>query len=764
MPVPLLAIAVLCVSACTDARPAESAGVPPADSVAFAPSDPTLRSAVEFINAGHPYSATRLLVPVLADSARRTPGALYVAAAAAAAWGGWSEVERLVGAVPWADSLFGGAARVLATRAALGQRRDSLALQRARLAVATAPNDAERGRRLVYLGRAFDRLETRDSAEYAYARAADLVPSIADWLRLRAAGVTADSTRRAGFFASVASPVARARIPWTDATARERSGDPAGAARDYAALGALPTAFRLRLLAASADSAARAAVRTELVSFVRSRAGSADARAAVEVLDQAFPTLTPAEELQVARSAGRAGPVARALAGFQRASSGGVALSDSDRFAWAAALDRAGQEREAAAAYARVRGPVPLAAAAAYGRGRALLQAGDRAASMRALREVATRFPRDTAAANALSLLADLNTDDAHDPEARALYLRVAREFPSTRMAGRARFRAAMIALAAGSARVAAQELDTLRARNAESEEVLAAGYWAGRAWAQAGDSAKARDRWRAVSTAEPLSYYASASARRLGEKAWSPPQAAAPIAHLPAVDSAMARAALLEGLGLDLEARFEYDKLARDATADTSRALPTAQAFLAAGQPSRAIALAWQAIGKGLSRDANAYRLAYPVLERELIARESKARGVDPAFVAAVIRQESSFNPGATSPAGARGLMQVMPSVGASMARARGFAPWDAVLLYQPDVSVELGTAHLAGFLKQFGAPERALAAYNAGNSRVAAWSKKPGTDDPELFVERIPFVETRDYVRIVSRNREMYRDLYDW
>jgi soluble lytic murein transglycosylase len=57
-----------------------------------------------------------------------------------------------------------------------------------------------------------------------------------------------------------------------------------------------------------------------------------------------------------------------------------------------------------------------------------------------------------------------------------------------------------------------------------------------------------------------------------------------------------------------------------------------------------------------------------------------------------------------------------------------------------------------------------RALAAYNAGDGRVARWSKKPGPDVPEVFVERIPYVETRDYVRIVLRNRDIYRAVYGW
>ena len=91
------------------------------------------------------------------------------------------------------------------------------------------------------------------------------------------------------------------------------------------------------------------------------------------------------------------------------------------------------------------------------------------------------------------------------------------------------------------------------------------------------------------------------------------------------------------------------------------------------------------------------------------------------------------------------------------------GIAPWDPNLLYQAEVNVPLGVSHLDAFAR-LGPPERMLAAYNAGNGRVSAWAQKAGTDDPELFVERIPFVETRDYVRIVLRNRDMYQALYEW
>jgi soluble lytic murein transglycosylase len=106
---------------------------------------------------------------------------------------------------------------------------------------------------------------------------------------------------------------------------------------------------------------------------------------------------------------------------------------------------------------------------------------------------------------------------------------------------------------------------------------------------------------------------------------------------------------------------------------------------------------------------------------------------------------------------------MQILPAVGSSLASARHFPIWMPALLFDPDVNLELGTAHLAASLRRGSPPARALAAYNAGASRVARWTQRPGADDPELFAEWIPFTETRDYVRIVQRNARVYRALYD-
>jgi soluble lytic murein transglycosylase len=216
--------------------------------------------------------------------------------------------------------------------------------------------------------------------------------------------------------------------------------------------------------------------------------------------------------------------------------------------------------------------------------------------------------------------------------------------------------------------------------------------------------------------------------------------------------------------LGLPDEARSEYEQVARDAESSAEGLLAAAAALRGAGLASQGIRLARRAVARGAPADARVYRLLYPVVHAEGLVAEARARGLEPGFVAALIRQESLFDPRATSGAGARGLMQVMPEVGATVARTRGFPEWDPVLLWQPDVSLAIGTLHLSELAARYREPARVLAAYNAGISRVERWSGKNGMDDAEMFAERIPFVETRDYVRIVQRNRDLYRVLYGW
>ncbi|HWH53097.1 MAG TPA: transglycosylase SLT domain-containing protein [Gemmatimonadaceae bacterium] len=727
---------------------------------AIASSGP-LTAAQALIDSGHPWRATQLLAPVLRDSATRTPAALIVAARAAAGWSGWAEVDKLLGRAGWLDAQFDGEGRELLARSALERGADTIALTQASAAAADARDATTRGPRLVFLARALERNNQFDSAAATYLRAAADLRDVRDWLALRAAGNEQDSAKRAAAFADVKLAAARPRVAWTEAQARERFADPVGAATRYAALGATVPALRLRLSVAN-DSAARDSIRVALLAFVRSHSGSSDAKQAVEVLDKGFTALTAGEELIVARSAAASGPQPRALTAFAHALALPSSVTASDRIDYAQVLARAGRTKDAIAQLDAVTGP--LAAQAAYQRARILLNAGTAEATRTALRDVAARFPADTSvASSALYLLADLTTDDGNDAAARTLFRQVYAAYPRSARAVDARFRAAIIAFVAGDAKSAAHELDSLSALYPRSDESTAAQYWAGRAWAAAGNKKLATTRWRAIVAQPVVSYYTVQSLERLGAPTWKPAARPDSFPRVPAVDSAATRIALLTRLGMDVEARLELDALDDQAASSIGRTLATAHAFLALEQPSRAMRLGQKLIDAG-ERDGRAFRLAFPAPDRDELSRDARARGLDPALVAGLIRQESSFNPRAVSVAGARGLMQVLPPIGEDVAKSLAFPVWYPALLTDADANLQIGTAHLATYTQQYGALPRVLAAYNAGGSRVTRWATKAGMDDPELFAERIPFTETRDYVRIVQRNAAIYSALYKW
>ncbi len=151
-------------------------------------------------------------------------------------------------------------------------------------------------------------------------------------------------------------------------------------------------------------------------------------------------------------------------------------------------------------------------------------------------------------------------------------------------------------------------------------------------------------------------------------------------------------------------------------------------------------------------------WEILFPVRHWETIREQSAKADMEPALILAVIRQESAFNEKARSRANARGLMQILPSTGRILARKAGISHYDTRKLYQAKTNIALGTRFLSSLLRQYGKSELALAAYNAGDSRVDRWMKEWGNLDMAEFIEQIPFSETRGYVKQVLSNRVRY------
>lgn len=156
------------------------------------------------------------------------------------------------------------------------------------------------------------------------------------------------------------------------------------------------------------------------------------------------------------------------------------------------------------------------------------------------------------------------------------------------------------------------------------------------------------------------------------------------------------------------------------------------------------------------------AYRLAYPRPYPDLVGEVSAAFGVDPFLVWAVMREESHFAAWAVSPAGACGLMQLMPATAEGAARALGMKITREDL-FRPEVNLRLGTWYLARMIASCGGDiPRALAAYNGGLGNVRRWAASPVFRGTEGFPTAISFSETREYVARVAGSYLVYRHLY--
>jgi soluble lytic murein transglycosylase len=413
-----------------------------------------------------------------------------------------------------------------------------------------------------------------------------------------------------------------------------------------------------------------------------------------------------------------------------------------------------------------VPGTSPHAAEAAYHVARLVAKTTGRTDGFES---VATQFAGTPWAEEALLALANHYQKDARDEEALPYYRRMLEGYPTGRYAERAVWRVAWADFRGRRFEQVAQALEPAARTSASTTTTAGFLYWAGRARRELGQNDRARQLLEETVQRFKHNYYGLRAQDALKQL----PPLAEPAAAVLKAGAGDAGDDLPEPHATRLRQLLLIDRL--DEARDELQKLPptrTTNATLAwiehrRGRMRQALIAMKRAYpewvgaaGAGLPEDV--WRIMYPIDYSGLLLQKSAEAGLDPALVAALICQESTFNAGALSSAGARGLMQVIPKTGRVLARALRVR-YENQSLFDPNVSLTFGTRYLQEMLERYGGRvERALAAYNAGPHRVDAWTAERPDIGAEEFVESIPFTETRNYVMTILANREQYRRIY--
>jgi soluble lytic murein transglycosylase len=314
--------------------------------------------------------------------------------------------------------------------------------------------------------------------------------------------------------------------------------------------------------------------------------------------------------------------------------------------------------------------------------------------------------------------------------------------------------------------------------QNPTSDVAPEAAFWLGKWALERGDEATATDRFEAVLRRYPESYYAWRSATLLGWEVgefttvrYQQPDVQ-PLGHrlTPPVGSP----ALVElyKLGQDYDAYAHWQTEFTNAT-DPSVPEQFTDGLMRLGVNDNLDGIymistlrrrtdpAEQADYQTLRQQTAYWEALYPFPYMDVVEKWAAERQLNPMLVIALMRQESRFEPQIRSVAGAVGLMQVMPATGDWIANQIDLTDYD---LDDPDDNVKLGTWYLDYTHATYEDHSLlAIASYNAGPGNVDDWMNRFGLDDPDRFVEQIPFPETKGYVEAVFENYWNYLRLYN-
>ena len=397
---------------------------------------------------------------------------------------------------------------------------------------------------------------------------------------------------------------------------------------------------------------------------------------------------------------------------------------------------------------------------------------GDHASYVAAARALVTEFKTGAWTEETLNNLAThyiVTNDDATAGTVFADYLE---RFPQGKYGARAAWRLGWWRYRAGDFESTAAIFDQAAVNFPRSDYRPSWLYWAGRAYAKTKQTQRANARFELVRTDYLHSYYGRLAGVHLGAASASrSPVGAMPVAAdapvppgLPPNANAIRQLILSGAFPLaEAEVRYAQRRYAPIPALEATRAW----LLRARGEYRPAINAMKRAYPQYMTRDGDqlpldAKRVIFPLDYWPLIERHASARSLDPYLIAALVAQESSFDPDVRSAANAYGLMQIVPATGKRLARSLGIRKFTTGKLTDPETNVKLGTFYFKGLVNQFGGAHFALASYNAGENRVERWIAERGPLPQDEFIDDIPFPETQLYVKKILGTAEDYRQLY--
>lgn len=434
-----------------------------------------------------------------------------------------------------------------------------------------------------------------------------------------------------------------------------------------------------------------------------------------------------------------------------------------------------GQDDDAQAQLARaVGGPSGIAAEAMMTRARKLMRAGDNATARQVLLSVDQKYTGEAPADEAGYLAAWIAMQAGDYPAAVKDFTTFEERHPDSKKRDDARWFRAYSLIRQDQWAQARTTLQSLLSDFSRSQLVPQAKYWAARCAQLSGATSDAgvvkpeaiAAEFNEVVSFWPGSFYALLSQERLHElKLQVPPTfppepgvgpPSAPPAELKlAVE--LAKTGLLRDAWEEVQARIAHVGTPADA-------LRFGQALQSIGEFGGAHTLAarflWGAVYN--QRSPEAVALMYPRAYRDSVERLSQENGLDPFLAWAIMRRESAFKPEVTSIADARGLLQLIPPTARSIAAVLRVPAPEPDELYSPEANIGLGTWYLAALMNRFGHPSLCAAAYNAGAVPVVKWVTARAQLPLDMWVEEIPYKETRGYVKQVTADYFIYRALY--